>query len=77
MGYLAVIDGSETSDWFKIKSGVKQGCEMSGFLFLLALDCIMRKACNSRQEKRDTREFYNSVGGPGFHRRHCPAVIQV
>ena len=22
----AVIDGSETSDWFKIESGVKQGC---------------------------------------------------
>ena len=40
----AVIDGSETSDWFKIKSGVKQGCVMSGFLFLLALDWIMRKA---------------------------------
>ena len=39
----AVIDGSETSDWFKIKSGVKQGCVMSGFLFLLALDWIMRK----------------------------------
>ena len=38
-----VIDGSETSDWFKIKSGVKQGCVMSGFLFLLALDWIMRK----------------------------------
>ena len=34
----AVIDGSETSAWFKIKSGVKQGCVMSGFLFLLALD---------------------------------------
>ena len=39
----AVIDGSETSDWFKIKSGVKQGCVMSGFLFLLALVWIMRK----------------------------------
>ena len=34
----AVVDGSETSEWFKIKSGVKQGCLMSGFLFLLGLD---------------------------------------
>ncbi len=25
----AVIDGSETSEWFKIKSGVKHGCVMS------------------------------------------------
>ena len=39
-----VIDGSETSNWFKIKSGVKQECAMSGFLFLLALGWIMRKA---------------------------------
>ena len=25
----AVVDGSVTSDWFMIKSGVKQGCVMS------------------------------------------------
>ena len=40
----AVIDGSETSYWLKIKSGLKQGCVMSGFVFLLALDWTMRKA---------------------------------
>ena len=40
----AVVDGSETSEWFKIKSGVKQGCVMSGFLFLLALDWTRREA---------------------------------
>ena len=34
----AVIDGGETLDWFKIKSGVKLECVMSGFLFLLTLD---------------------------------------
>ena len=39
----AVIDGCETSDWFKIMSGLKQRCVMSGFLLLLALDWIMRK----------------------------------
>ena len=40
----AVVDRIETADWFKIKSGVKQGCVMLGFLFLLlALDWIMRK----------------------------------
>ena len=26
-----------------MKSGVKQGCNMSGFLFLLVIDWIMRK----------------------------------
>ena len=38
----AVIDGSGTSDWFSVISGVKQGCTMSGFLFLLVIDYVMR-----------------------------------
>ena len=32
----AVVEGNVTSDWFMIKSGVKQGCMMSGFLFFCA-----------------------------------------
>ena len=41
-----VVHGGVTSDWFliMIKSGIKQGCVMSGFLFLLCLDWVMRKA---------------------------------
>ena len=31
------------TDWFNVKSGVKQGCNMSGFLFLLVIDWIMRR----------------------------------
>ena len=40
----AVIDGAETSQWFEVKSGVKQGCVMSGFLFLVAMDWVMRRS---------------------------------
>jgi len=29
----AVVDESGRTDWFEVKSGVKQGCNMSGFLF--------------------------------------------
>ena len=32
---------------------------------------------NSIQEKRDTVEIHNSVGGSGFRGRHRPAVIEV
>ena len=39
----AVVDGAGQTGWFDVKSGVKQGCNMSGFLFLLVLDWIMRK----------------------------------
>ena len=38
----AVIDGGGISDWFSVISGVKQGCTMSGFLFLLVIDYVMR-----------------------------------
>lgn len=43
----AVVDGQDTTEWFKIKTGVKQGCNMSGLLFLRVVDWIMR---NTLQE---------------------------
>ena len=33
-----VTDNGQQSEWFRIKTGVKQGCNMSGFLFLLVID---------------------------------------
>ena len=39
----AVVDGTGQTDWFDVKSGVKQGCNMSGFLFLLVIDWIIRR----------------------------------
>jgi len=38
-----VIRGAVNSDWFTMKAGVKQGWVMSGFLFLLVVDWIMRR----------------------------------
>ena len=39
----AVLDDGEVTEWFKLKTGVKQGCVMSGFLFLLVIDWVMRE----------------------------------
>ena len=39
----AVQTGRGLLEWFKVKSGVKQGYNMSGFLFFLVTDWIMRK----------------------------------
>ena len=39
----AVIDSSGSSDWFEVKTGVKQGCLMSGFLFLFVIDWVKRR----------------------------------
>ena len=40
----AVVDSDGRTDWFEVKSGVKQGCNMSGFLFLLVVDRMMRRS---------------------------------
>ena len=39
----AVLDDGEETEWFKVKTGVKQECVMSGFLFLLVIDWVMRE----------------------------------
>ena len=59
---FTVVDGSVTSEWFIIKSGVKW-CPMSGFLFLALLG-LGREEGNSKQEKRDKVKFQNSAGRP-------------
>ena len=54
-----VVHGGVTSDWFMIKSGVKQRCVMLGFLFLLCLDWVMRKAI--ADERRGIRWNFTTV----------------
>ena len=39
----SVITEVGAGPWFDIMSGVKQGCVMSGFLFILVIDWIMRQ----------------------------------
>ena len=55
----AVVDGNVTPDWFTIKSGVKQGCVMSGFLFLPCLDWVIRKA--TADKRREIRWNFTTV----------------
>ena len=38
-----VVDGSGVYYWLEVKTGVKQGCDMSAFLFLLVVDSVMRE----------------------------------
>ena len=40
----AVGDQGETCEWSDIKTGVKQRCNMSGFLLLVVMDRVMRRA---------------------------------
>ena len=43
-----ILEGRRTSDWFKVRSGVKQGCVMSGFIFVIVIDWVMRKTLDKR-----------------------------
>ena len=40
------------SSWFEVKSGVRQGCPMSGFIFVLIMDWVMRHTNNWRRGLR-------------------------
>ena len=44
-----VVDGQQLTESFQVHTGVRQGCLLSPFLFLLAIDWIMREStANSR-----------------------------
>ena len=38
----AVKVGNEVSSWFRIKSGVKQGCVLSPFIWIILMDFVLR-----------------------------------
>ena len=44
----AVMEGEKT-EWFRVKSGVKQRCVMSGFKFLLAIDWVMSRTTQGKR----------------------------
>ena len=45
----AVVEEGETTEWFQVQSGVKQGCTMLGFLFLLSIDWVMSRTTEGRR----------------------------
>ena len=39
----ALEDGKE-SEWFRVTTGVRQGCTVSGFLFLLVINFVVKRS---------------------------------
>ena len=54
-----VVDGGKSLDWFDIRTGVRQGCVMLGFLFIVAVDWIMR--CVTEDRKQGLRWNFTTV----------------
>lgn len=48
--YAVFKDGEET-DWFQVTTGVKQGCTMSEFLFLLVIYFIMTRITKQNHQE--------------------------
>ena len=66
----AVLDNGQASEWFKVNTGVKQGCVMSGFLFLLAIDWIMCET--TKQANTGIRwRFMDQLERSWLRRWHC------
>ena len=47
-----ITEGRRFSSWFEVKSGVRQGCPMSGFIFFLIMDWVMRHTNNRKRGLR-------------------------
>ena len=45
----AVMDETGHLEWFEVLSGVRQGCVMSGFLFLIVIDWVMRRTVENNR----------------------------
>ena len=45
----SVIHKKKLTDWFSVRSGVRQGCVLSPMLFLEAIDWIMRKTVGNKR----------------------------
>ena len=47
-----ILEGRRTSDWFEVRSRVKQGCVMSGLIFVIVIDWVTRKTLDNRRGLR-------------------------
>ena len=63
-----VVAGGQLSDPFEVTTGVRQGCLLSPFLFLLAVDWIMRQTADQGNdiqwtftEKLDDLDFADDI----------------
>ena len=45
-----MLDETCHLEWFEVLSGVKQGCVMSGFLFLIVIDWVMNRTVKNNRK---------------------------
>ena len=58
---ICVVNNGLQSDWVRIISGVKQGCGMSGFLFILVLDWVINNSVEGKKKHWNTMEIHEQA----------------
>ena len=58
---IAALEEGETTEWFRVQSGVKQGCTMSGFLFFLSVDWVMNSEISRKTKMQLLRTIIRVV----------------
>ncbi|MCG8432081.1 MAG: reverse transcriptase family protein, partial [Candidatus Omnitrophica bacterium] len=59
----AVLVENEKTDWFRIETGVRQGCVWSPLLFGVLIDFVLRKACDQNRYGICIRERKRTLFG--------------
>ena len=70
-----VYEGQLTEN-LEVKTGVRQKCLLSPFLFILAIDWIMKAVTNQKLKKRDLVDLLVAVGRPGLCGQSSSSVTQ-
>ena len=69
-----MVHEGRSTEKFEVKTGVRQGCLLSPFLFILAIDWIMRAVTNRKRNGIQWTLWTQSVGRPGLCGRSSASV---
>ena len=66
----AVRCGGELGEWFRVVSGVRQGCVLSPLIFAIIVDCMDHVKSDGRKHLRIEMDRRGKAHGSGLRRQH-------
>ncbi len=56
----AVLNNGSTCNYFKLERGIRQGCPLSAYLFILSIEVLANNIRNNKRHKRDNYRQYRN-----------------